>query len=218
MTSSQNRNELVRALVSTGMQSIGLGAVDPLVQLLVKPLSEEIQRRRSIALRAAEDLSGLSREELADRIEAVPEGVDRLVRVLYAAGMTGYDDALKMMGQSLSRRLAATDARQQAKEDAMLSVLDGIEPRHVQMLTAIHSYNQRAGVMGNVKVAQAVAGSDQFPDRTAFELLARALVDDPYGRVGGDDGEERFYQVSDLGRLLLEAAAEVDARGPAASA
>lgn len=187
----------------------GVGWLSGALAPLWEAVDVETGRRRSVALRAAERLSGVTREELAERIEASPQGRDRLIRLLYLAGWNGHDEPLKMMGRCLVRGLEATetgDAERAAQEAAILDSLHMMEPRHVRMLAAIE---QTPGI-ANGPLAEAVAPWDAFPERTAVELLGRGLVDDPYGRYAGPGpGERRFFHISPLGSLLLRAAAEV---------
>ena len=200
-----------RAGVSIVAALSGVPLVDPLLQLLFNPLSAEIDRRRSVALRSAEDLAGCSREELADRIGSNPLGVDRLIRVLYSAGMNRHDSILKMMGRTLVAGLAASevgDSELLDREEALLITLEKVEPRHVRMLVVIEGSPEIA----NGALSKASKGWDEFPDLTASELLAFGLVDDPYGRWGDGPDASRFYSVSEVGALLLRAASEVDFR------
>lgn len=186
----------------------GVGWIDPLFQYLGDKAQEERGRRVSFALRAAEHLSGTSREDLAVRIAAHPEGVDRLIRLLYLAGWNGHDEPLKMMGRCLVRGLEAVEVGNQMRaeqEEAILDSLHMLAPRHIQMLAII----QVTPNIANGPLADEVSPWDAYPDRTASELLARGLVEDPYGKFAGGPGEERFHKISPLGTVLLRAAEEV---------
>ena len=199
---------LSRAIATAATAAAGVPLIDPLVQWMLTPLSQEIARRRSVALRTAEALAGCSREELSDRLSANPMGVDRLIRVIYAAGMNGSDGVLRMMGRCLVRGLDAAeqgDAERLEQESALLDSLDGLTPRHVRMLSHIETHRGIA----NGELSRAVSAWDAFPDRTASELVSLGLVEDPNGYWGDGEDRSRFYNLSDFGALLLRAAQEV---------
>ena len=73
----------------------------PLAKRAFKSIREEWARNSSKALRAAERISGMSREELSDRISDDPRLIPLVTRVLYAAGMTGQDTILRALGTAL---------------------------------------------------------------------------------------------------------------------
>jgi hypothetical protein len=202
---------VIRATISAATSAAGLGVLDPLLQLVVEPLGVEMARRRSVALRAAESLAGCSREELADRLQSDPASVDRLVRLLYAAGMNGNDELLAMMGESLVRGLLASeraDAPALAEEEAILDSISLLAPRHIKMLTIVRA----EGPISNIDLGARVIGWDRYPDLTESQLLQAGLVENPFGRWAGDDGADRFYELSALGILVLEAASQYQAR------
>lgn len=77
-------------------------------------MSQEWSRNHSIALEAAEDASGLTREQLADLLAEDAAFVPLSVRLLYAAGISGYEPTLRAMGaifgQPPRSRAASTSA------------------------------------------------------------------------------------------------------------
>ncbi|MBC9225169.1 hypothetical protein GL325_02415 [Aeromicrobium sp. 636] len=89
--------DLGKDLVSEAASSAvpGMGA---LVGRLWEGMTREWETNRSIALRAAQEISGLSREDLAERIDSYPELVPALTRVLWEAAMTGRTKLLESMG------------------------------------------------------------------------------------------------------------------------
>ena len=87
----------------TGWLPFG-GALEPLVRRMSVAVRHEHARRHSIAMKAAERRSGMSREDLEERIASDPDLVPIAVRVLHAAGSTGDEKLLKLLGAALGCR------------------------------------------------------------------------------------------------------------------
>jgi hypothetical protein len=180
----------------------------PLVGPMLKLVETEALQRRSVALAAAEKLSGSSREELAARIARAPRSVDRLIRLLHAAGLNGDDQTLQMMGAVLAEGLGAEEGGERELEDEDDRVVDGLatlQQRHVRMLGLI----QLEPGIDNTQLRDRLGDRDAFTDQTAAQLLERAYVENPYGRFVGDNGEERFYWISRLGEIVIRLAEHV---------
>src|SRR5690348_14978407 len=96
-------DNLTDELVASAVESIPLiGPVSAVfAKRMPKKVREEWARNNSEALKAAERMSGLSREELADRISENPRLIPLVIRVLYTAGMTGQGTILRALGTTL---------------------------------------------------------------------------------------------------------------------
>ena len=209
---SSRGQSIAKAAVSTFAAAAGAGPIAPLLGLLIAPVSDEIARAQSIALKSAEQLSGMSREDLADAIAKDPASVNLLTKLLLAAGQNRHDELLKMMGWAfIHAHQAATVGNRDEELADMEAVLDSIrffDPLHIALLVQIED----RGMLNNIEAAAA------FPDRVkvlAFHLaglVQAGLVDNPYGRFAGDAGESEFYELSELGALVLLASKEVATR------
>ncbi|WP_244928544.1 hypothetical protein [Nocardioides sp. W7] len=102
---------------------------------LVGKVREEQARLRSKALRAAERVSGLSREALAERIEVRPELVPITVRVLHLAGMKGQDEMLTLLGAALGT--AAANPDRASEVELLLSGIASLRGEHIRVLKAM---------------------------------------------------------------------------------
>jgi hypothetical protein len=89
--------------------------IAPLGKRGAEAVAREWARNRSVALRAAERVSGMSREELEDAISANPGAASLTVRLLLAAGMNGYDATLKGMGATLGHAVHEPDLISEAE-------------------------------------------------------------------------------------------------------
>lgn len=124
-------DEFVGALA--GAVTLGLGA-DPIARLSAKARAE-LGRSRSVALRAAETLTGMTREDLGERIAAHPQLVPIAARVLWQAGMTGQDEILEALGAVLGNAAAHPDRADEA--ETLLLGVESIRRQHIHLLRAL---------------------------------------------------------------------------------
>ena len=117
---------------TTGLVPFG-GILGPFVRRMSRAVREEHARRQSVALRSAERRSGLSREDLEEHIASDPDLMPLAVRVLYAAGSTGDEKLLKLLGAALG------DAASGADEEAALvvGVLSALTPSHLKVMETL---------------------------------------------------------------------------------
>ena len=80
----------------------GFGAF---TKVLARGLRQEWTRKGSVALRAAEKASGLTREEMGEAIAEDPRLLPLVTLLLYVAGMNGHDRTLAAMGTVLGDAL-----------------------------------------------------------------------------------------------------------------
>jgi hypothetical protein len=128
------------AAEDTGEALVGLiPFVGPLIAPLGKRLARAVAREHrlnvSIALKAAERESGMSREDLAEAIADNPRLVPLLTRLLNCAGMNGQDQTLRLMGAALGN--AAQSPERIDEADLILRVLEGLTSQHFALLRVI---------------------------------------------------------------------------------
>src|SRR3954447_26511649 len=80
--------------VAAGVADSLLPGAGPLVSRLLGKVAEEWQRNGSVAMRAAEQASGQSREDLLETLAESPRLLSLATRLLIAAGTNGYDPVL----------------------------------------------------------------------------------------------------------------------------
>ena len=91
-------DESLPADVSGELASIVLPGSGTVVARMFRAVHDERTTNRSLALQAAERTAGMSREDLAERIEARPALVPLVTRLLWEATMTGQGPLLEAMG------------------------------------------------------------------------------------------------------------------------
>ena len=109
-----------------------------LAKRVSKKIREEWTRNSSKALRAAELASGLSREDLADRISEDPCLVPLVTRVIYAAGMTGQDTILRALGTALGD--AVRDSEKIDEAELLLVGISNLRAHHITILEIMEDY------------------------------------------------------------------------------
>jgi hypothetical protein len=170
-------------------------------RLAVK-VREEALRNRSTAIRAAEEASGLSREDLAEAIAADPRLVPLATRLLYAAGMNGYDRTLRGMGRAFGEAVRNRDSLEEC--ELILTSLDGLTDTHARVLLLMTQELPLAGGRpGHWTVALVVERSDLSSRVTTLclaGLVTRGLVGTSSSFLGGGT----LYDLTELARLLLD--------------
>lgn len=175
----------------------GVGAA---AEALVRKVRQEHQRRRSIALRAAEDASGLTREEIAEAIAKEPRLVPLVTRVLYAAGMNGHDATLKAMGAALGQAVGRPDAIDEA--ELILTALADLTDNHARTLLLLSKDPPELSGTARVWTVELLERkSDLAPRATSLclaALVARGLAAVTTGFGGGN-----VYGITMLGWDVL---------------
>jgi hypothetical protein len=100
--------------------------------LASKAVREEQERLRSRAISAAERTSGLSREDIGERVAANPRLVPLVTRVLLLAGMNKQDEMLDLLGAALGE--AAADLGRADEVDMILAGLTNLRAEHIKVL------------------------------------------------------------------------------------
>jgi hypothetical protein len=205
-----------RAELAEDLTAEGLGAIVPfggaIGKRIARSISEEWQRNRSKALRAAEDASGLSREDFAEWAEREPRAIPLYLKVLWAAGMNGHDQTLKALGAVLGQAAKATQRGDEgAFEDAELALraMAELGPRHFKVLEVLQrGVVTSAGKDGSGVYTQFtpkyVAQQAKLGEDVAHQCLinlAGAGLATTLSVLGG-----MAYPITDLGRAVLSAA------------
>lgn len=189
-------------------RKVGPAAADDALALLGVPMSatlvvfgrlmvDEHERRVSKALAAAESLTGLTREAIADWVTDTPEAVPLLVRVLQAAGNNGNDRTLEMLGEALGR--AHEHPQQRAREELIALAIDGLTQEHLDVLAACGT-----DAIPTAEVVKLLDGrvSATVVPMALNQMVPRGLFVGPYGRYGGGE----YWELSELGVAVRDAA------------
>lgn len=167
----------------------------------LEALAAERSRRVSKALRVAEDISGLSREELDDLIADDPTSVSLVLQLLQAAGNAGDESVLKLIGYVVGVGIKDPDVVE--RQSTLLLAIDGLNAAHIRMLGVLarehipegHSYEADI-------VADWLKESSDVVRMLGTGLLLRGLIENPYGGYGGGE----YYSLSQLGVEVVNAA------------
>ena len=130
-------DEAAGALVGMTLPIVGPLLQEP-AKRLVGSVRAEHARNRDRALRAAVQMSGLTREELAERICTTPKLVPLLTRVLHEVGMTGQVEVLDALGAALGDAI-----REPSRSDEVELVLIGLESVRKQHNASWHYSGRR---------------------------------------------------------------------------
>lgn len=175
----------------------------PAGRRFARVLQREWSRNRSRVLELACHQAGLSREDLAERLERHPELVPLVTRVLHEAGMTGADRPLRVLAGYLGDALAEPSHAEDVA--VILATLNGLAEAHIRLLemlaTPIYDHTDkwhRGSVHARSPYREEVTTS-------AFrKLVDLGLVDD--GTLSRDllsDSAVPTISVTQLGRDLL---------------
>lgn len=107
-------------------------AVEAMGRALWSGIRDEWARRTSRLIRIAEVDSGLSREDLSERIREHPQLVPLVTRIVILAGTRGSDDVLRGLGSLLGT--LGGDPTRTDEAEVMLGVLERLTNTHVQLL------------------------------------------------------------------------------------
>ncbi len=133
--------------------------VGPIAQEFTESATQAVlaehARARSVALRAAEESSGLTREEISDLLVQKPAVVPLVTRVLFLAGMNGHDEILEMLGGVLGSILLAPDDTEEA--ELILAGIADLKRIHLQVLRVLHQPPQ-----ARVKASESSSPKEQY--------------------------------------------------------
>ena len=167
------------------------------------PMVAEWQRYGSECIRLAERLSGLSREDITERLEMNPDLVPLTTRILFAAGTRHSDEVLK----ALSAVLANALANPQKVDDAQVyvDVLEKLGAHHIRLLRRAEQLMGNLPRFGSLDLFSESGMSDAMAriclnDLVQADLLAEARTHMQAVSLSNTP----MYELTDSGRLVLE--------------
>lgn len=181
---------------------------------MYQAVAAEWQRNRSMALRAAEAATGLTREQIEEWAEEEPRAIPLYLKVLWAAGMNGHDDTLRAMGTVLgaaARATAAGDEEGFEIAELALRAMGDLTPRHFRVLA----------IAAEGVITYREAGEQSLEDLTLDDVAARLSLPSEVvqqcllnlagaGLVGTTSvWAGTAYPISELGRAVVHAAEAV---------
>lgn len=123
------------SLLQRLLGSVVPGPAGVAIEHLSGRAAAEIRRARSHALRVASELSGLTREELAARIEQDPQLVAMGVRFLYECGMNAHEEILGLLASAYGSALHNPD---HADELELIQMgIERLRPQHIRVLEVL---------------------------------------------------------------------------------
>jgi hypothetical protein len=182
----------------------------PLADRLDSALQAEWERNRSTALKVAEKVSGLSREDLAVRVVAEPRLVPLLTRLAYTAGMTGRDELLQTLGAAFGHAASNHD-----DIDACEAILTGaatLQPQDLRVLSVLRDGPVLTGratddMRGTEDLADEISLSPSHIEASLARLQAAGLARGYHGVFGGGSS----YEVNEDGEVLCDLLTELKA-------
>ncbi|MEV0950982.1 hypothetical protein [Promicromonospora sp. NPDC050249] len=180
----------------------------PFIARALSLVRKEWQRNASQSLRAAETISGRSREDLEELLETNPELTPLYLRVLWAAGMNGHDETLRAMGATLGEAVNAsgTEAADAiADADQALMAMSRLTPRHFRILRFMCSRPRptAGGTPSGWSTARITEALGLDEDRVTWclsDLVGTGLV-----AWSGDFFGSTLYWATALGRAVQHA-------------
>lgn len=168
---------------------------------LVRAVQDERSRRISLALKAAEQASNRSREDLETWAQSTPETLSLTVRVLLAAGSSGNDDTLRILGGLLAE--AADYPERSSEQEIIVAALDGLTREQLIVLSSVP--NEVGEQVSDVELKVAGRVTASLIEPVLVGLFVRGLTASPYGGWG-----DTTWKLSPLGRSILDAAARLE--------
>lgn len=183
-------------------------------QRVAGTIRREWGRLTSNAISAAERVSGLPREDIQEWIEQEPHAMPLYLKVLWAAGMNGYDTTLQAMGAVLgeaARASADHDEEAFARAELALQAMSNLGPTHFRVLAALDEGvviptdgdGQNLSQFTSAHVS-GVAGVSEPMAALCLLNLANCGLTELTSVFGGN-----AYPLTDLGRAVLRAAEQV---------
>jgi hypothetical protein len=186
----------------------GLGAA---AKVMARRVLQEWSRNGSVALRAAEKTSGLTREEIGEAVAEDPRLLPLATRLLHAAGMNGHDRTLAAMGAAFGDAVRSREALDEC--ELILTSLADLTDSHTLVLLKLtevapnsepHDANlpndqQREAREWTARFLREAMTpmAERVTTLCVAALIARGLVRTTETYLGG-------YEVTELGRVVLD--------------
>ena len=191
--------------------STGLDFTWGIAKVVWPPVVAEWQRNSSLCIRLAEELSGLSREDIAERLETHHDLVPLMARILFAAGTRHSDEILK----ALSAVLADALVNPHKVDDAQVYVnlLERLGAHHVHLLRRAELLMVELPRFGATDLYQGSGISEAMGRICLNDLVQADLLTDARTHVQAVSlSNAPMYELTGSGRLVLEVLARVKYR------
>jgi len=168
-----------------------------------KPVVAEWQRNGSDLIRRAARISGLSREDIVERLDAHPDLLPLTTRILFAAGTRHSDEVLKALSAVLADALVNPERIDDAQ--VYVDVLEKLGAHHIRLLrraehlmlelprfgaTDLYRDSGMSGAMGRICLNNLVQADPLTEARTHVQIVSVSST--------------TMYELTDSGRLVLE--------------
>jgi hypothetical protein len=163
-------------------------------------IREEWGRNFSTALRAAEEVSKLSREDLAEQLSSQPGLQPMVTRLLYAAGMNGHDATLRAMGMALGKAVREPDRHGEC--ELILLALSDLNAAHTEMLQLLEEKPPPYSESYRPWTSESVMAASTLPKSVAPLVLAAVIARGLARQSAG--GYDETVSITELGQLVLD--------------
>lgn len=114
---------------------VGGNAAEGFVTRLTQAAIDERRRSASVAIRAAERATGMSREDIGLTLEQNPQLIPLAQRVLFQAGMTNQDEVLEALGAMLGALCLSPDDTDEI--ELLIAGIGDLRRVHLQALRVL---------------------------------------------------------------------------------
>jgi hypothetical protein len=206
MSEGEGADPLARELAigAVGATPVIGPLLEPLAKKTIAAWAEQQRLKASKALSAAERVTGLSRDELEDRISQEPRLLSLTARLLFSAGMNDYEPIIESMGRIVGEAIADVEKRDQA--DLVLNAIAGLGRLHVAVLRAAKGTPPRpddaaadANIAWQAETLATAAGLERDMTLLCSVGLANAGLLRTLSLMGG-----LGYEVTELGDVVLD--------------
>lgn len=168
-----------------------------------KPILAEWQRNSSDLIRRAEKISGLSREDIAELLEANPDLVPLTTRILFAAGTRHSDEVLKALSAVLAYALVNPEGVDDAQ--VYVDVLEKLGTHHIRLLKRAEHLMLELPRFGASDLYRDSGMSDAMGRMSLNDLVQADLLTEARTHVQAMSvSNTPMYELTDSGRLVLE--------------
>lgn len=193
----------------------GGGVLSVVVERATGAVLREWRRNLSVTLQLACEYTGMSREDLAEKLELESNLAPLFIRVLYAAGMNGNDKTLRMLAGFLGDAVA--DLSRVDEIALLLAAVSDFTEHHIKVLELLEKPPAQTDGLRDTEVAHWTTGllvrvSDMRPEialAAARGLLRAGLLDDIGLDGGGVTSNDlkaggTILAITELGQTVLE--------------
>jgi hypothetical protein len=184
----------------------------------VPAMTELIARSINEVLRVAADKSGLTMEDLGEALTASDDRTRLLIRSLDVARTAVHEDQLRVLGRCLAN--GVNDDCIIDMELVLVAVVAALETYHMRLLRILAEPGKDGGPSWTLADVAALpppgegllALTEDTCANLIGQLVGQGVVISQGGLADNEDDIGDFYQVTSLGRLLLDRARAADAQ------